>query len=300
MWSDVAGKTQNVHFSPQPFQCLAWTIRGAELEGCPHKSLSAACAPMACLRKRSVGSSGALATRLGESANSWIQRGPVEVQIRRLQMRRGRQQHYLNMFTNDMFLFLVRKTARIAWMTWQKVATWRWKKTRQVRLLGSRRCNSSCMHSTAVKWTGVENFAKFVTLNFTCKACMCGQDPEIFGAKRLEAVTGLPRLYSKQAPARGWEAVQVPRWVQKQLEAEKAETTKRPKTHSKRGSKELCAGFSPGFPSLFSKTNIGGPARTDDERKCMFCDPEKMRKACETAKGRGSVVRSLKAFKACI
>ena len=91
---------------------------------------------------------------------------------------------------------------------------------------------------------------------------------------------------------------QVPRRVQKQLEAEKAETTKRPKTHSKRGSKELCAGFSPGFPCLFSKTNIGGPARTDDERKCMFCDPEKMSKACETAKGRGSVVRSLKAFKA--
>eukprot|EP00434_Breviolum_minutum_P025100 symbB.v1.2.022173.t1/scaffold1915.1/size133927/1 len=61
---------------------------------------------MACLRKRSVGSSGALATRLGESANSSIQRGPVEVQIRRLQMRRGRQQHHRDMFTNHLFSIL--------------------------------------------------------------------------------------------------------------------------------------------------------------------------------------------------
>ena len=32
-----------------------------------------------------------------------------------------------------------------------------------------------------VKLTGLENFANIVTLNFTGKACMCGQEPEIFG-----------------------------------------------------------------------------------------------------------------------
>ena len=38
-----------------------------------------------------------------------------------------------------------------------------------------------------------------------------------FGTELSEDVTGLPRLHSKQAPARGWEAVQVPQWVQTQL-----------------------------------------------------------------------------------
>ena len=148
------------------------------------------------------------------------------------------------------------------------------------------------LHPCKVDW-----IKTFVTLNSIFRAVTCGQEPEVFGAKPLEDVTGLPRLYSKQAPARGWEAVQTPRWVQKQLEAEKT-TAKRPKTRSKRGSKELCAGFSPGFPCLFSKTNIGDPARADNGRKCVFCDPEKMSQACETVRGRGNVVRSLKAFRA--
>ena len=142
-------------------------------------------------------------------------------------------------------------------------------------------------------------FGKFVTLNFTCKACICGQEPEIFGAKVLEDVTGLPRLYRKHAPARGWEAVQVPRWVQKQLAAEKAKTTlESSKTRRKTKPGELCAGFAPGFPCLFSKSNIGGPARPHNGKKCVFCDPEKISAACETVRGRGNVVRSLKTFRA--
>ena len=130
------------------------------------------------------------------------------------------------------------------------------------------------------------------------KHATCGQEPEIFGTNLSQDATGLPRLYAKQVPASGWEAVQVPRWVQKQLEAEKAETTKWPKIRSKRRSKEFCTGFSPGFPCLFSKTNIGGPARQHNGRKCVFCDPEKMNQACATARGRGNVVRSLKTFRA--
>ncbi len=129
----------------------------------------------------------------------------------------------------------------------------------------------------------------------------CGarlQEPEVLGTELWEDVTGLPRLYSKQAPASGWEAVQVPRWVQRKLEAEKTETTKWPKTCGKGRSKELCVGFSPGFPCIFSKTRIGGPARPDNGRKCVFCDPAKMSTACETVKGRGNVVRSLKNFRA--
>ena len=90
------------------------------------------------------------------------------------------------------------------------------------------------------------------------------------GQQSLGGCDRLPRLYSKQAPARGWEAVQAPRWVQKQLEAERAENTlERPKTRRKTKPGELCAGFAPGFPCLFSKTNIGGPARPDSGRKCI-------------------------------
>ena len=87
--------------------------------------------------------------------------------------------------------------------------------------------------------------------------------------------------------------------MQKQLEAEKAKTTgERPKTRRTTRPVELCAGFAPGFPCFFSKTDIGGPARPDSGRKCIFCDAGKMTKACETVKGRGSVVRSLKTFRA--
>ena len=37
-------------------------------------------------------------------------------------------------------------------------------------------------------------------------------------------VTGLPRLFGKQAPAGGWEGVAVPPWVQRALVASTAET----------------------------------------------------------------------------
>ena len=43
------------------------------------------------------------------------------------------------------------------------------------------------------------------------------QEQKVFGTKLSEDAAGLPRLYSKQAPARGWEGVEVPPWVQRAL-----------------------------------------------------------------------------------
>ena len=58
-----------------------------------------------------------------------------------------------------------------------------------------------------------------------------------------------------------------------------------------------CAGFSPRFACLYSRTKIGEPAYSMRGR-CLFCDPEKMREACGTVQGRKHITQSLKAFRA--
>ena len=61
---------------------------------------------------------------------------------------------------------------------------------------------------------------------------------------------------------------------------------------------KLCSSYSEQVPCIFSPSKIGKPARPFVGDKCLFCDVEKMKTACESIKGRGSVVRSLKAFRA--
>ena len=61
---------------------------------------------------------------------------------------------------------------------------------------------------------------------------------------------------------------------------------------------KLCSGFYARLPCFFSPTKIGKAAWTNSGDKCLFCDDAKMSKACNTIKGRGSVTRSLKAFRA--
>ena len=87
-----------------------------------------------------------------------------------------------------------------------------------------------------------------------------GQEPEVFGTKLSEDVTGLPRLYSKQAPARGWEAVQAPQWVQKQLERSGPEGAMVPRP-MKRQRARFCQGFSELMACLFSTSKVVQPVR---------------------------------------
>ena len=124
-----------------------------------------------------------------------------------------------------------------------------------------------------------------------------GQEQEAFGTKLSEDVTGLPRLYAKQAPARGWEAVQAPQWVQKQLERSGPDGAMVPRP-MKRQRARFCQGFSELMACLFSTSKVGQPVRDPwGGQKCLFCDPERMAAACETVKGRSHVTRSLKAFR---
>ena len=61
---------------------------------------------------------------------------------------------------------------------------------------------------------------------------------------------------------------------------------------------KLCRGYSERVPCIFSPSKIGKPARPHQGDKCLFCDVEKMKTACETTKGKANVARCLKAFRA--
>ena len=122
----------------------------------------------------------------------------------------------------------------------------------------------------------------------------CGQEP-ICGMEPLVDVTGLPRLYSKQPPERGWEAVGFPPWVRKSPAAEAAGVSHKPANRRARP----CTGRGP-TQCFFSTCKSGAPALPHNQvggNQCMFCDPAQMSVACGTVKGRGSVTRALKKFR---
>lgn len=115
----------------------------------------------------------------------------------------------------------------------------------------------------------------------------------ICGTEPVEDVTGLPRLYFKQYPARGWEFVQSPEWVPRQVvavstQASHAARKKYTRACLGQGRARCC----------FSSSQSGRPAQPHQKKKqCVFCDPVQMAAACETVKGRGSVTRALKKFR---
>ena len=113
-------------------------------------------------------------------------------------------------------------------------------------------------------------------------------------AQNGEAVAGLPRLYQKQVPRGGWEAVQSPPWVQRRLAEPKACRSNAARSRAKKS----CAGFSALVGCLFSTQDIGQPAKPMAGAKCVFCDVDKMVAACDSIGGRKSITRSLKAFRA--
>lgn len=68
--------------------------------------------------------------------------------------------------------------------------------------------------------------------------------------------------------------------------------------HRTRGSK-FCKGFSALTGCFFSIARIGRAARKEAKSaKCLFCDPERMSAACNSAKGRSNITKALKAFRA--
>ena len=60
----------------------------------------------------------------------------------------------------------------------------------------------------------------------------------------------------------------------------------------------VCPGFSVRMPCIFAKKSIGKPARPFKGDKCVFCDPERMKETCATPRGRNTITRSLKDFRA--
>eukprot|EP00435_Cladocopium_sp_Y103_P058025 s1844_g20.t1 len=60
---------------------------------------------------------------------------------------------------------------------------------------------------------------------------------------------------------------------------------------------KLCSGISERVPCIFAQKKIGQPARPFSGEKCLFCHPEKMTEACDTAGGRKNITRSLKFFR---
>ena len=115
----------------------------------------------------------------------------------------------------------------------------------------------------------------------------------ICGTEPLEDATGLPRLYFKQNPARGWESVRSPGWVLKQ---EVAVSTEGSHAVRKRRAR-TCVGQGR-TQCFFSCSKTGAAALPHAEKKqCVFCDPLQMAAACETVTGRGSVTRALKKFR---
>ena len=68
--------------------------------------------------------------------------------------------------------------------------------------------------------------------------------------------------------------------------------------HRTRGSK-FRKGFSALTGCFFSIARIGRAARKEAKSaKCLFCDPERMSAACNSAKGRSNITKALKAFRA--
>ena len=117
------------------------------------------------------------------------------------------------------------------------------------------------------------------------------QEPDSVVRGRDQDVTGLPRLYSKQCPARGWEVVLAPQWVRNQLASASAQEVRKRRTRA-------CVGRGR-TQCYFSPSQTGAPAQPRDKKKkqCVFCDPVQMAAACEIITGRGNVTRALKKFR---
>lgn len=60
----------------------------------------------------------------------------------------------------------------------------------------------------------------------------------------------------------------------------------------------FCGGFSELIPCIYNTGKIGGPAQSFQGKDCLFCDADKMQKACDTVRGRQHVTRALKFFRA--
>ena len=104
-------------------------------------------------------------------------------------------------------------------------------------------------------------------------------------------MTGLPRLYAKQCPTRGWELVQAPQWVWNQLASASAQEVRKRRTRA-------CVGRGR-TRCIFSSSQTGAPGQPHERKKrCVFCDPAQMAAACATVTGRGNATRALKIFRA--
>ena len=61
---------------------------------------------------------------------------------------------------------------------------------------------------------------------------------------------------------------------------------------------QLCPGWAPGLPCIYSQERVGLPAMAHNGGQCLFCSKARMADARSTAKGRANIAKALKSFRA--